>query len=149
MFIILHCVNTFASGSVSVSKHNIELEKGDSTTFTISGDNVAGLVEIESSDSSVVTVDNDKYFFDTTLGEKDVTINVSAKKGGKAKIKVILSDVATFDEEELTGTEIIEVTVNDANGNNLDVKNIVITSVGFIILFGIAFVFGKNLIRKK
>ena len=123
-FILLGYINVFASGEITVSKNSITLKKGESTSFTVNAEKCAGTVEVKSSDSSIATAEfvlsedadsQDKgiYFFDTSLGNKAATVNVKAIKTGTVTISVVLKDVATFEEEVLTGTKKIQVTVED------------------------------------
>ena len=111
VFISLIIVNVKASGDISISKNDISLVEGGTATFTINATNAAGKVDIVSTDSSVATVDVSEYFFDTSLNNSSVTITVRAVKQGEANIEVRLTDVATFDYEELTGKKICKVNV--------------------------------------
>ena len=148
-FLLLSYVNVFAEGSINVSKKQIELENGDSTSLLIEGDNVAGVIEIISSDSNVASVDQNSYFFDTSLGDDAINVTITGKNSGTATISVILKDVATFDNEELTGTEEIEVIVNeksiidnqvigDVPKTNLDINIIVLIASVIFVLGGVS-----------
>ncbi len=115
-----------AAGSVNVSTSNIALEEGKTITFTITADNSAGRVDISSTDTSVATVSTSSFFLDNN----STTITVNAKSSGAATIIVKLTDVATYDGDELTGSKDINVTVKskkektpiNTTGNNNDKK---------------------------
>ncbi len=100
-----------AKGSISISEDNLVVQRGKRVTFSIEADNLAGVVEIVSSDSSIATVSMENYFFDTSENINKVTIIVTGIKKGNAKISVLFKDVATFDYEELTGVKTVNVSV--------------------------------------
>lgn len=99
----------FAKGSINVSTKSITLSIGGSSTFKISASNAAGRVDISSSDTSVATVSKSNAFLDND----SISIKVTAKKEGTAKITVKISDAATYDEEPLKGSYAITVTVKE------------------------------------
>ena len=113
ILIIFSFIAVKASGSVTVSKNSISIDKGKTGKIVVSAKNVAGVIEISSLDTSIATVDKSNYFFDTTLNNSSVTITITGKKAGKATIRVKLKDIATFDGEELTGNKDITVTVKE------------------------------------
>ena len=112
ILLTLITINVKAAGDISISKSNISLDVGETTTFVVNATNAAGKVDIVSTDSSVATVDVAEYFFDTSLNNSSVTVTVRAIKQGEANIEVILTDVATFDLDELTGKKICKVNVS-------------------------------------
>lgn len=107
-------INSYAaSGSFSVSKSSISLEKGKSTTFTINLKNCEGVFAISSSNTSVATVSTSR----TGWLESKATITIKAKAKGTATISVKAEDVADSSAKEVTGTKSIKVTVTDSSSN--------------------------------
>ena len=107
-------INSYAaSGSFSISKSSISLEKGKSTTFTINLKNCEGVFAISSSNTSVATVSMSK----TGWLESKATITIKAKAKGTATISVKAEDVADSSAKEVTGTKSIKVTVTDSSSN--------------------------------
>lgn len=101
--------NIYAAG-VNISTTKMSITVGKSATFKISASSAAGRVDISSSDSSVAKVSSSSEFLDNS----SVTIKVTAKKEGTAKITIKLSDIATYSGQELTGSKTINVTVKKA-----------------------------------
>ena len=107
-------INSYAaSGSFSVSKSSISLEKGKSTTFTINLKNCEGVFAISSSNTSIATVSTSR----TGWLESKATITIKAKAKGTATISVKAEDVADSSAKEVTGTKSIKVTVTDTSSN--------------------------------
>lgn len=100
-----------ASGSFSVSKSSVSLEKGKSTTFTINLKNCEGVFAISSSNTSVATVSMSR----TGWLESKATITIKAKAKGTATISVKAEDVSDDSAKEVTGTKSIKVTVKDSS----------------------------------
>ena len=96
-----------AAGSVSVSTRNINLAPNGSTSFSITASNSVGKVTVSSSNTSVARVSVDNLWVENNTQ----TVSVTAGSVGTATITVNLADVATFDEEKLTGSYTITVTV--------------------------------------
>ena len=125
--VLILLVNVEAKGGVTLSKNSLTITKGKTDTFVVNGTNVAGVVKISSSDTSIASVDVSEYFFDTSLNQSKVTVKVTGKKEGTATINVVLSDIATFDEEDLSGTKTVSIkvvepevknTTNNSSNNN-------------------------------
>lgn len=112
VFVLGH-VTVFAAGSINPSTTSISIEKGKTATFTINASNAAGNVLIQSGDSNIASVNTSSYFFDTSLGSSSVSVTVTANNVGNTTISIILDDVGTFDNEELTGTKIVNITVTE------------------------------------
>ncbi len=110
---VLGNVTVFAAGSINPSTTSISIEKGKTATFTINASNAAGNVLIQSGDSNIASVNTSSYFFDTSLGSSSVSVTVTANNVGNTTISIILDDVGTFDNEELTGTKIVNITVTE------------------------------------
>ena len=104
-------VSVSAAGGVNVSIGSLRIEKGRSATFTISASNAAGNVIVQSNNSSIASVNSSSCFFDTTLGQSSCTITVTGVSAGNTSISVILDDVGTFDNEELSGTKTVNIEV--------------------------------------
>ena len=113
IFILFISINVFAKGNITLSKTNITLDKGKTEKVTITRTNVADIVEITSLDTSVATVSQSQYFFDTSLNNSSTTITITAKKAGTTTIRIKLKDIATFDGEELNGNKDISIKVNE------------------------------------
>jgi len=112
VFVLGH-VTVFAAGSINPSTTSISIEKGKTATFTINASNAAGNVLIQSRDSNIASVNTSSYFFDTSLGSSSVSVTVTANNVGNTTISIILDDVGTFNNEELTGTKIVNITVTE------------------------------------
>lgn len=97
----------FASGGISPSTNAINLTEGGSTTFTVKATNAVGRIDISTSNSSVASINVTSKW----LENDSVTVTVTAGSAGSANIVVKLTDAATFDEEELTGSYTIKVNV--------------------------------------
>lgn len=119
MLIILP-VTVSAAGSIQPSPRNISITKGGAGTFTITASNACGRVDVYSNNPSVATVNVSSKW----LENDSVVVTVNGISAGTVSIVVKLSDAATFDEEELSGSYAVNVTVtepvtnNDGNNNN-------------------------------
>ena len=113
-----------ASGGVNVSKTSLTINKGNTATFNIVGDNCAGKITITSGDATIASVNKSTEWIEN----ETITVTVSALKAGTTTITVGV-DVATFDEEELIETKTISVTVNDTLSSNANLSDIKIDDV--------------------
>ena len=104
---ILIPMNVFAAGSVSVSTSSLSMNPGGSGSFTITANNAVGRVDISSSNPGVATVSSSSEW----LENSSATIYVSGKSAGSATITVRLTDMATFDGQELHNTYYVNVSV--------------------------------------
>lgn len=109
LMILLSNTSLAAKGSFGVSKTAVTLTEGSSTTFTINVSNSEGKFTISSSDTSVVAVSSTSEWID----KNGKTITLTAKKKGKATITVTATEVGDTDENEVTGSKTITVTVNE------------------------------------
>lgn len=98
-----------AAGGISVSTRSVNVEPNGSKSFTISASNAAGRVDITNSNPSVATISSSSEFLDNN----SVSVTVTGKSVGTAIIKVITTDVATYDLEEVRTTYTITVTVSN------------------------------------
>ena len=103
----------FAAGSIKPSTTSLSIKKGSTKTFKVTASNACGRVDISSSNSAVAKVNVSSQW----LENNSVTVTVTGVSAGTAKITVRLSDAATFDEEELSGSYIVNVTVTDPQAN--------------------------------
>lgn len=121
--ILLSNISLAAKGSFSISKTSTTLTEGSSTTFKINVLNSEGKFTISSSDSNVVTVSSTSEWIDSN----GKTITLTAKKKGKATITVTATEVGDTDENEVTGSRTIAVTVNgkstDSSGSSGNSSN--------------------------
>ena len=114
--ILFFASTVYAKGSIDISKSSINMDIGKTEEFVISANNAAGLVTIKSTDTSIIAVDQEKYFFDSMISGNDkLVVKITAKKAGTAKVNVVIEDVTTYDEEVLKGTKEVQITVNENN----------------------------------
>ena len=106
---IIFPAKLFAYGSVDVSAEQLNMYEGDTKTFTIEAVNSVGKIDIESSDPSIVTVSEDSCWLDNDV----LTVTTNGVKKGKASITISYTDVASYDKEEIKGSHIIDVSVNE------------------------------------
>lgn len=98
---------SLASGGVSVSTGSLKIKKGSSATFTVKASNAAGKISISSSDTGVATVSESSVW----LENSSVTVTVKGVANGSCRITVKCVDVATFDEEPISSSYTVKVTV--------------------------------------
>ncbi len=115
---VLMLIGVNAQENVTVTTTNLNVSKDNDAIFRINfnelnGVAVAGLINIESEDTNIATVDIDKYFFDTGLdgNQKYLDITVHGVAYGSTNINVLLTDVVTFDDEQIQGTITVNLTV--------------------------------------
>ncbi len=82
-------------------------------TFRITASNACGRVDISSSNSAVAKVNVSSQW----LENNSVTVTVTGVSAGNATITVRLTDAATFDEEPLSGSYTVSVSVTDPQAN--------------------------------
>lgn len=139
---LLFPINVMAKGGVTVSSNSIKVEKGMTATFDIIANNVIGDLNIISSDTNIATVDREEWNTGMIESEQEVTgtITITGNNVGSTIITLFLEDMATFDEDDLSGQEIkinveviekgtivevddinksIEIVLKDADGNVL------------------------------
>lgn len=109
LMLLILPVNVFAAGSIKPSTSSLTITKGSTKTFKVTASNACGRVDISSSNSSVAKVNVSSQW----LENSSVTVKVTGVAEGTAKITVKLTDAATFDEQALTGSYTINVTVKD------------------------------------
>lgn len=107
-------VSVLASGSIAPSPRSLTITKGGTATFTITASNAVGKVDVYSSNSSIASVNVSSKW----LENDSVTVTVTGISAGTTSIVVKLSDAATFDEEELSGSHTVSVTVKEPTVNN-------------------------------
>lgn len=114
IFIIILSGTAFAAkGSFSISKKSANLTVGQSTSFTISASNCEGQFNITSSDSSVVKVSSASVW---VTGSQSITL--TAAKAGTATITITAANVGDTSEQEVTGSQSINVTVKSSSSNS-------------------------------
>ena len=92
-------INAFAAGGLGVSTGSLSLKPGANGTVTVSASNCAGTFSVSSSNPSVATASASTDWLDND----SATISISAKSAGTAVITVTATDMATYDEENITG----------------------------------------------
>ena len=98
----------------SVSTTNLVIPKGETAEFSVSLKNAVGRIDIESGDVNTATVSDDKIWLESldSGSEDKKVITVTGVETGTTHVVVQIKDVAKFDtEEELTGSVVIDVTV--------------------------------------
>lgn len=114
--IVIICICTFpitskaASFSLSVTNQNLEV--GNTATLTLVADSCGGRFKLESSDTSIVSIDGGL----TPWVEKETySTTIRAKKAGKATITLTATDVSTSggNPTPLEGTKTVTITVKD------------------------------------
>lgn len=114
--------SVLAAGGVNVSRESISMDEGGTASFQITASNAAGNIVVSSSNSAVASVSTGSVWIDN----ETITVNVTGKSAGTATITVSLADVATYDEEVLSGSRTVTVTVNkkvEQNNNNNNNNN--------------------------
>ena len=149
VLMIMVGITVNAKGDVTISSSSLKIKKGEETTFVVKADNIAGRIDIVSSDENIAKIDNNVYFFDTTLGDSKVTITVTGVSEGTTDIKVIYTDVATFDEEEVTGSQIINVVVGEKNNNKSSITPLIILVFTIFAIMIIIIINYKNKHKNK
>ena len=109
LLLCVFSINAFAAGGMAVSTGSMSLKPGDNASFTVSASNAAGAFSVSSSNSNVATASVSGENF---LDNSSATINVSAKSAGTAVITIRATDMATYDEEDISGqTRTVTITV--------------------------------------
>ena len=107
-----------ATGDVTVSG-NLTLNPGEKGNVVVTGNNVAGVISISSSDTNIITVDKSREFLDISADGSNlvstINVEVTAVSSGTAKVIVLLEDVATYDAEQLSGQREVSVTVRSSS----------------------------------
>lgn len=115
ILILLGMKNVFAAnGSFSINKNSVAIKVGETTTFSITATNCAGKFTVTSSNTSVATVSTNSEWIENTSKE----ITITAKSAGTTTITIKADDVASTDEDEVTGSKTIQVTVSEKATNN-------------------------------
>ena len=114
MLLLILPINVFAAGSIKPSTSSLTITKGSTKTFRITASNACGRVDISSSNSSVAKVNVSNKW----LENDSVTVTVTGVSAGTAKITVKLTDAATFDEQALSGSYTINVTVKEKQASS-------------------------------
>ena len=102
------------TGSVTASVGKTNLSVGESTKITVTATNSAVWYTVESSDSSVVSVSPTSGDIDSGYEKTDSqTHTLTAKKVGKATIKVVSSSARAYDEKKLSLSKTFTITVTE------------------------------------
>ena len=105
--------------AVKVSTNNLVLARGESKTFTITVSGAAGVIEVNPSNGSLVTVsttsgdcNESKCFYDAPTGsESSIDYTITGVDVGDATVDIVIADVLTYDEVPVTGSGSVNVTV--------------------------------------
>lgn len=98
-----------AAGSFSINKGSASLEKGGTTTITVTASNCAGQFTVSSSNPSVATVSTSSIWLDNN----GTPITITAKSAGTATITITATDVTDTDLNDITGSKTCSVTVTN------------------------------------
>lgn len=105
----------FAASGISVSKKSVTVAPGSKVKVTVKASNAVGRVDVSSSSSSIATVSPSNAWLDND----SKTITITGKKEGTTTVVVKLTDVATYEGKDLSGTKItINVTVKKASSSS-------------------------------
>lgn len=105
--------NYAATGSFSVSTSSVTLNKGETTSFTITASDCGGKFTISSSNPNVATVSLSEAWAENGANEEG-PITITAKSAGTATITITASDVSSKNPvQEVTGSKTINVTVTE------------------------------------
>ncbi len=115
IFIMALTINVnAAAGSFSLSKPSVTLKEGKTTTFNIETKNCEGKFSVVSSDTTVAKVSSASVW----APGNEATITITALKAGTAKITVTAVNVGDTDENDVTGSATISVTVEPEKTDN-------------------------------
>jgi len=106
-------VSVSATG-ISANPSNVTITTGESKNVTVTVTNLAALMDVSSSNNSVVTVN--KAHLDLTSngpGSTSGTITLTGVSAGNANITIKTSDATDFDGNDYSQTVNIKVTVNN------------------------------------
>ncbi|MBR5742966.1 MAG: cadherin-like beta sandwich domain-containing protein [Clostridia bacterium] len=92
---------------MSVSTGSLKIKKGGSASFTVKASNAAGKISISSSDTGVATASESSVWLDNS----SVTVTVKGVANGSCRITVKCVDVATYDEETVSSSYTVKITV--------------------------------------
>ena len=107
--ITLALENSSLAASFSVSAGKTSMNVGESTTLTINANDCLGQFTISSSDASIVSVGESSKWIENT----SASVNISAKKAGKATITVTATNVSdSAGYNDVTGSKSVTITVN-------------------------------------
>ncbi len=111
IFMIMYGTLTVYASSVAISSSNNTLEIGQTATITITGADAIGRVKVASSNTEVITLDQEKVWVENGA----VTLIATAKGSGSATITATPQDVADSQGLELSlPAKSINITVNAA-----------------------------------
>ena len=108
------------AANFTVSKTNVTLDAGKSTTITINASTHTGRVDIVSSNTNVAIVNENSLWVENN----SKTITITAKSAGSAKITIKgeLFDANTEEEREFTQTVNVTVKATSSNSNNSNIN---------------------------
>ena len=92
--------NVIADSFVSIDNNDIMIAKGSKEKITLSLNNAAGRLDIDTTDKNIAIIDKDKIFLDKSSEE----IEIEGINNGKTKINICATDVNTYDYQELNDT---------------------------------------------
>ena len=131
VLLILPVANVYAAGNITVSNSSITIEPGKTQNITIKATNAAGRIDISSSNSSIIK----PSISSSWIENETITLSITAFKEGSAKITINITDAATFDGEELTGSKTVNVTVKKKVASQSDATLSSINVEGYQIGF--------------
>ena len=124
--LILICImvpnKVLASGKITISTNKISIEEGKNTSFSIKATNAVGKIDISSTDNKIITLNKSNVWIEN----ETINVNVSGISKGNATIIIKLTDVASFDNEVISGEYKINVSVNEKRilSNNTELNEL-------------------------
>lgn len=108
LLILFFPINVLAIGGITVSSSTIQLQEGRTESFNIKAKNVIGDLKIITENDDIVGIDKNTWSTGMVDDNQEVTgtITITGKNIGSTTITLILDDMVTFDEEDLSGQEI-------------------------------------------
>lgn len=114
VMLLINCKVYAVNASFSVNKKDITVNEGETSTFSITANNCGGKFNIKSSDPKVIEISTTDEWIEN--GTK--TITFKAIKAGNAIITVSAEDVSSVDENAVTGSQQINVSVKKSTPSN-------------------------------
>lgn len=100
-------VTAWAGSGLRVSAESLLVEAGGTAVFSVTADDAAGRIDLAVSDPEVVALSEKTSWLDRSR----VDYTVTGLKSGRCTITVTYTDVATYQEEVVTGSAAVDICV--------------------------------------
>lgn len=120
VFMLLWICKVNAAGSFSVSASKTSIEPGEEVTLTITGNNAMGVVDLSATNA---TLDSSKVFLQTANDSKTVVVTSTSSEDIKISAKPGSEGLGDSDENPITTTRSLTISVNNNNVNNNNNSN--------------------------